>query len=71
MKKYELPGMEGGKEYTFKITTKDASGNESVGVVKSIRLPQTGVGVGLLIPAPPMQGPDHGHFLHAGAAAPE
>ena len=30
-----------------------------------------GVGVGLLIPAPPMQGPDHGHFLHAGAAAPE
>lgn len=47
--KYALPGMEGGKEYTFKITTKDASGNESVGVVKSIRLPQTGVGVGLLL----------------------
>ena len=47
--KYELPNMEGGKEYTFKITTKDAVGNESVGVVKSIRLPQTGVGVGLLL----------------------
>ena len=30
-----------------------------------------GVGVGLLIPAPAMQGPDRGHFLHAGADAPE
>jgi fibronectin type 3 domain-containing protein len=46
---YELPNMEGGKEYTFKITTKDAAGNESVGVVKSIRLPQTGAGIGLLL----------------------
>lgn len=46
---YELPNMEGGKEYTFKITTKDDSGNESVGVVKSIRLPQTGLGVGFLL----------------------
>ncbi len=46
---YELPNMEGGKEYTFKITTKDNSGNESVGVVKSIRLPQTGIGLGLLL----------------------
>jgi cysteine-rich repeat protein len=46
---YELPDMEGGKEYTFKISTKDAAGNESVGVVKSIRLPQTGVGIGLLL----------------------
>ena len=46
---YELPDMEGGKEYTFKITTKDAAGNESVGVVKSIRLPQTGAGIGLLL----------------------
>jgi len=46
---YELPNMEGGKEYTFKITTKDDNGNESVGVVKSIRLPQTGIGLGLLL----------------------
>jgi len=46
---YELPDMEGGKEYTFKITTKDSAGNESVGVVKSIRLPQTGAGIGLLL----------------------
>lgn len=47
--KHELPDMEGGKEYTFKITTKDDNGNESVGVVKSIRLPQTGVGLGLML----------------------
>ena len=46
---HEVPGLEGGKEYTFKITTKDAVGNESVGVVKSIRLPQTGLGLGLLL----------------------
>lgn len=46
---HQIPNLEGGKEYTFKITTKDASGNESVGVVKSIRLPQTGAGVGLLV----------------------
>jgi cysteine-rich repeat protein len=46
---YELPDMKGGKEYTFKITTKDGAGNESVGVVKSIRLPQTGAGLGLLL----------------------
>lgn len=39
--KYETR-LEGGKEYTFKITTKDRSGNESTGVIKSIRLPQTG-----------------------------
>lgn len=39
--KYETT-LEGGKEYTFKITTKDHSGNESTGVIKSIRLPQTG-----------------------------
>ncbi|MBN1258496.1 fibronectin type III domain-containing protein [Candidatus Peregrinibacteria bacterium] len=47
--KHELPDMEGGKEYTFKITTKDTVGNESVGVVKSIRLPQTGIGLSLFL----------------------
>ena len=46
---HQVPNLEGGKEYTFKITTKDAAGNESVGVVKSIRLPQTGFGAGLLV----------------------
>jgi hypothetical protein len=51
----DLQNMEGGKEYTFKITTKDVHGNESTGVIKSIRLPQTGplavmgIGVSLLI----------------------
>ncbi len=47
--KNEVANLDGGKEYTFKITTKDASGNESTGVVKSIRLPQTGAGAGLLL----------------------
>ncbi|MBU0706242.1 fibronectin type III domain-containing protein [Patescibacteria group bacterium] len=46
---HQVPNLEGGKEYTFKITTKDASGNESVGVIKSIRLPQTGFGAGMLV----------------------
>ncbi len=46
---HKVPNLEGGKEYTFKIATKDAAGNESVGVVKSIRLPQTGFGAGILV----------------------
>ncbi len=46
---HQVEDLEGGKEYTFKITTKDSNGNESVGMVKSIRLPQTGFGAGLLI----------------------
>ena len=45
----EVGSLEGGKEYTFKVTTKDAAGNESTGAIKSIRLPQTGVGTGLLL----------------------
>lgn len=48
--KYET-SLEGGKEYTFKITTKDTSGNESTGVIKSIRLPQTGPALGLFLTA--------------------
>jgi fibronectin type 3 domain-containing protein len=47
--KTEVPNLDAGKEYAFKITTRDSSGNESTGVVKSIRLPQTGAGVGLLL----------------------
>jgi fibronectin type 3 domain-containing protein len=47
--KTEVANLDGGKEYAFKITTKDASGNESTGVVKSIRLPQTGPALGLLL----------------------
>lgn len=46
---HEVANLEGGKEYTFKLTTKDDSGNESVGMVKSIRLPQTGLGAGMLL----------------------
>jgi len=45
----EVPSLEAGKEYTFKVTTKDAIGNESTGAVKSIRLPQTGMGLGLVL----------------------
>lgn len=45
----EVANLEGGKEYTFKVTTKDATGNESTGVVKSIRLPQTGAAAGVLL----------------------
>ncbi|QQR83564.1 fibronectin type III domain-containing protein [Candidatus Peregrinibacteria bacterium] len=45
----EVPNLEGGKEYTFKLTTKDASGNESTGLIKAIRLPQTGAGTGLML----------------------
>jgi len=47
--KTEVANLDAGKEYAFKITTKDASGNESTGVVKSIRLPQTGPALGLLL----------------------
>jgi len=42
-----VPGM--GQEFIFKVTTTDLSGNESVGVIKSIRLPQTGFGAGILL----------------------
>lgn len=47
--KTDVSDLDGGKEYTFKVTTKDTSGNESTGVIKSIRLPQTGMGIGLLL----------------------
>lgn len=40
----DIPNLENGKWYTFKVTTKDASGNESKGAVKSIYLPKTGPG---------------------------
>jgi len=45
----DVEGLVEGREYTFKLTTKDSSGNESIGVVKSLRLPQTGLGVGLIL----------------------
>ncbi len=38
---YQIPGMAPGK-YFFKITTKDAAGKESAGVVKMVELPASG-----------------------------
>lgn len=37
--------LEGGKWYTFKISTKDTTGNESKGAVSSVYLPKTGPGM--------------------------
>ncbi len=39
---YQMKNIEGGRTYTFKITTKDINGNESKGVIKSVTLPKTG-----------------------------
>jgi len=47
----ELTGLTPGEEYYFKLTTKDEEGAESSGVVTHIRLPSTGIGIGLLIGA--------------------
>jgi len=44
----KLNGLVAGKEYYFKVTTKDADGNESDGAITHITLPSTGMGVGLL-----------------------
>ena len=47
----EVTGLTPGELYYFKLTTKDLEGNESDGMVSSIRLPATGMGMGLLIGA--------------------
>ncbi|MBU1445755.1 fibronectin type III domain-containing protein [Patescibacteria group bacterium] len=47
----ELSGLTPGIEYYFKLTTRDTDGNESDGVITHIRLPETGVGLGLLVGA--------------------
>lgn len=44
----DMKAMEPGKEYYFKVTTKDAVGNESSGTVVAVKLPETGMGIGLL-----------------------
>lgn len=41
----EVQDLQAGSWYTFKITSKDASNNESKGTLSSIYLPQTGPGV--------------------------
>jgi len=47
----ELSGLTPGLEYYFKLTTRDSDGNESDGVITHVRLPETGVGLGLLVGA--------------------
>ena len=45
--KYEIKGLTPNKEYTFKLTVRDKTGNESKGLtttVKTLSLPQTGPG---------------------------
>lgn len=46
---YNVDGLTEGETYTFMITTVDETGNESVGVVTSITLPQTGAGLGVVL----------------------
>ena len=41
----EVQDLEGGKWYSFKVSTKDYTGNESKGAVVSIYLPKTGPGM--------------------------
>lgn len=41
----ETEDLEAGKWYTFKVTTKDTSNNESAGAITSIFLPETGPGL--------------------------
>lgn len=47
----EVTGLTPGEEYYFKLTTMDTEGNESDGMVTSITLPETGMGLGLLVGA--------------------
>ncbi|MBT6069196.1 fibronectin type III domain-containing protein [Candidatus Peregrinibacteria bacterium] len=44
----ELADLEAGLTYLFKITSKDAAGNESDGVVVEVTLPETGPGLALV-----------------------
>lgn len=41
----EVQNLDAGKWYSFKMTAKDATGNESKGVFSSVYLPQTGPGM--------------------------
>ncbi len=45
---YDVTGLGGGQEYTFKLTVKDKAGNESKGSTTSISLPSTGPGIAVL-----------------------
>jgi len=46
---YDVDGLTEGQTYTFMITTIDEAGNESVGTVTSVTLPQTGAGLGVVL----------------------
>lgn len=46
---YDVKDLTPGKEYLFKITTKDSAGNESAGVTIPVTLPETGAGVGAIL----------------------
>ncbi|HAU39986.1 MAG: Protein containing Fibronectin, type III-like protein [Candidatus Peregrinibacteria bacterium GW2011_GWF2_43_17] len=46
---YTVDGLTEGETYTFMLTTVDEAGNESIGVVKSVTLPQTGAGLGIVL----------------------
>ncbi|EKD93956.1 MAG: beta-1,3-glucanase [uncultured bacterium] len=48
---YSFSGGVEGQTYTFKITTKDGTGNESQGAIVTATLPTTGAGIGLLAAA--------------------
>ncbi len=47
----DVTGLTPGTEYYFKLTTMNADGIESSGMITSIMLPETGAGVGLMIGA--------------------
>lgn len=46
---YTLKNLTAGVKYTFKLTAKDAAGNESDGVLTTITLPETGAGIGITL----------------------
>ena len=45
----EVSGLTPGNTYNFKLTTVDEEGNESEGMFAAITLPETGMGLGLLV----------------------
>lgn len=46
---YEATGLTEGETYTFKLTSVDESGNESLGMISVITLPETGAGLGAVL----------------------
>ena len=46
---HDVDGLAEGMTYTFKLTVKDATGNESEGVITTVTLPETGAGLGAVL----------------------